>query len=80
MSRQQNRRVIANVTEAQCEAVDEALEKLMEAYSLPSKNDALIYILKGMCRATETNWPEFVPTTEGRNFKKGAGGKFVKKP
>jgi hypothetical protein len=79
MSRQQNRRVIANVTEAQFEAVDATLVKLMEAYDLPSKNDALVYILKGMCRATETEWPEFVPTTEGRNFKKGAGGKFMKK-
>lgn len=49
---------MANVTEQQFQAVDITLSKLMAAYGFKSKNEALLYILKGMCTATDTQWPD----------------------
>ena len=77
---QQTGRVVINVTPEQEAAVKATLRQFKATYG-KSSNDALVSLLQAFCEryGDGIEWPEMEKQMEGKNFKRGAGGKFVKK-
>lgn len=69
------KRMVANLTEPQYSAVKEAMSREDDT----SETEVLRELLKRYCEAVSVPWPDEDLPIEGKNWRRGEGGKFVKK-
>jgi hypothetical protein len=76
MNRQLTAKMSAHLTPEQKAAAQEAIRRAGYA----SDNEALHALLAELCQRQGVEWPSVELPFEGKNYRRGKGGKFVPKP